>query len=543
MAQVPSVEETIEVRVVNVDVHVSDDSGRPILGLGPEDFALTVDGRPRRIDYFSAYHGGWSPAAASGEVEGGAEAAPLAPAERPYVAIAWDGRDLEPGENRRVIDSLRGRLDRLLESAEAVMVVSQRRRMRIEQPFTRDRELLEATLERLAKPPPPSPDRTARRFLMREIERSETAEAALPGYESLRVEERAQTLLQQIRAERDVERHGTEVAAAGLRELVRTLAGLPGRKAVLYLGRGFRARPGEAMFRMWWSKFRSIAPGFGIYSIESEIGLELTPTQLLEVVTEANDRRIAFYTYDPVGARIDGSSVQFASVEATQFTDREAADRQESLMLLAHGTGGLGRIRGGGLESLIDDMAAGFGSYYSLGFEVEGESGRGRVRVEVGDGAYRLRYLDRFGALPATRGLDEEALATLLTDLGANPLEVGVEVGPAERLPDGEFEVPLLLKTPIARLALLPRENAHVGRLTVVVIAQNGEGELSKPAWGEVAIEIDNGELLESLSRLAGYRLRLRISEGEQKIAIGVRDEVARSDSTLNLVVRPDWGP
>ena len=37
------------VDVVAVDVHVVDGTGRPVPGLRPEDFAITVDGRPRPI--------------------------------------------------------------------------------------------------------------------------------------------------------------------------------------------------------------------------------------------------------------------------------------------------------------------------------------------------------------------------------------------------------------------------------------------------------------------------------------------------------------
>ena len=40
---------TVGVDVVAVDVNVVDDRGNPYRGLGPEDFTVTVDGRPRRL--------------------------------------------------------------------------------------------------------------------------------------------------------------------------------------------------------------------------------------------------------------------------------------------------------------------------------------------------------------------------------------------------------------------------------------------------------------------------------------------------------------
>src|SRR5438067_2131703 len=48
-AQQPSPRFRSGVDVVGVDVTVVDDRGRPIEGLGPSDFTVRIDGRPRRV--------------------------------------------------------------------------------------------------------------------------------------------------------------------------------------------------------------------------------------------------------------------------------------------------------------------------------------------------------------------------------------------------------------------------------------------------------------------------------------------------------------
>ncbi len=73
-------------------------------------------------------------------------------------------------------------------------------------------------------------------------------------------------------------------------------------------------------------------------------------------------------------------------------------------------------------------------------------------------------------------------------------------------------------------------------------MAQSAEGDLSPPARGEVPIEIANGELLRAMGRMAGYRLQVRMAAGRQTLAIGVRDEVAREDATVRLVLGPGRG-
>lgn len=45
--------ETIDVKVINVEVVVTDREGRRVTGLGPGDFRLTVDGEEKPIDYFT----------------------------------------------------------------------------------------------------------------------------------------------------------------------------------------------------------------------------------------------------------------------------------------------------------------------------------------------------------------------------------------------------------------------------------------------------------------------------------------------------------
>ena len=57
-SQIPELVEVIEVRVVDVDVIVTDATGRPVSGLSADDFELLVAGEPTEIGYFTAIDGG-----------------------------------------------------------------------------------------------------------------------------------------------------------------------------------------------------------------------------------------------------------------------------------------------------------------------------------------------------------------------------------------------------------------------------------------------------------------------------------------------------
>ena len=59
--------EIVDVRVVNLEVAVTDRDGVPIRGLGAEHFELLVDGEPVPIEYFSEVLGGRAVVPAAGE--------------------------------------------------------------------------------------------------------------------------------------------------------------------------------------------------------------------------------------------------------------------------------------------------------------------------------------------------------------------------------------------------------------------------------------------------------------------------------------------
>ena len=525
----PQMQESVDVRVVNVDVVVTDFEGRPVRGLRREDFRLWVNGRPAEVDYFTAVVGG---RAADPVADGAAEAAVL-----PYLAIVHDGRSLRSTAARDLFERLEEQLDGLLERTRAVMVVRQGESLVVEQPLSRNRELLAAALDRVEARSGPALDRSHRGPLLSELERTEPPRIARQTEDDL-MAERARQLLRQIRTQAELERFQLDTATRQLRLILRSLSGLPGRKAILFLGEGLRLRPADPLFRLWWSKFSRYARQLGVPNIEAEMSLVRSDQRLAQLVEEANANRVSFYSFDPGGLRTAGTSAEYQTLEANQYLAAETERQLDSLADLSLATGGVGRVRSARFDLLLAEMLEGFASYYSLGFEPRGEE-RGTVRVRLREPGLRLRYLSRFRARSEAQKLEEATLATLLTAAEDNRLEIGVEMGEPEAQADGTFLVPVLVKVPVARLVLLPQRAHHVGRLSFVVLARDADGSLSPPARGEVPIEIANADLLSAMGRTTGYRLQMRVAAGEQTVAIGVRDEVGREDATVRLVMAP----
>jgi hypothetical protein len=81
----------------------------------------------------------------------------------------------------------------------------------------------------------------------------------------------------------------------------------------------------------------------------------------------------------------------------------------------------------------------------------------------------------------------------------------------------------------------VPRAGEHVASVSVVVAVRDARGGLSTPQRVEVPIVIPNDRLLESVGREIGHGIKLLVRGGDAKLAVGVRDELAAMESTLNL--------
>src|SRR5215813_11670056 len=85
--------EQIDVRVVNVEVVVTDKQGNRVAGFTPEDFRLKVDGKAVPIEYFNEVRGGSAIAlaeSAASSVKGLPSLAPGSPVGTSYLVFIDD---------------------------------------------------------------------------------------------------------------------------------------------------------------------------------------------------------------------------------------------------------------------------------------------------------------------------------------------------------------------------------------------------------------------------------------------------------------------
>lgn len=519
----------VDVTVVNVDVVVTDRQGNPIPGLKATDFVLLENGEEVEISHFTAYSrepaAGPVVAAEPGLTAGAAEPTPAASAaEAPLtLVILVDNTSIQIQNRQRLLE----RLDELLASAvrpgDRVMVVSHDREIEVVTPLTDDLDAVRAGLAVVRKRS--SPGSFANIEFARTLRSVEEADA-----------QQKNGVFGEIRSYAS-QRYHDGLRSLGLtREWIGTLAGLPGRKAVVLFSDGFSTNPAEVLVEVWERKYGENAPD---RSILQEFDLS---RHFLDLGHHANANRVTLYSIGgdnraPSATSAERGGIAFLYTPALE--SREENNLRDGLRVLATHTGGVAANGLGGLRDAIETLRSDFDTYYSLGF-VPKEAGTGRdqsIKVRLRDPQRRaeLRYREGYRDRTQDERLEDLLASALRIGEGENPLGVEMRVGAAQPAEDDLLDVPVAMRFPLSSVALIPEEGELHGRLLVFVSVLDDAGRSSPVNRIAIPVQIPRDQTVAASSQYAGYSLTLRIRPGRSRIGVVVRDLVAGLDSAASV--------
>jgi VWFA-related protein len=540
--------DTVEVHVVQLEVSVVDKGGNPIRGLTREDFLVTEDGEEVELSNFYAVESAQRlvPAEDGEAPAPGAPAATeeLPPDQRLNLAVVIDNQNISPPNRKRAMDQLRDELYRVVRTGDQVMVIVLDPLPRIEQTFTDDLDAVDAALDRVGRSTAGNVSlEVQRRQILVEFSQAQgLALGDAGGGGGFQPEGKVQPIdyanaalgrLQSYAAQAE---HHMRRSYAGIEALVASLGGLPSRKAVLYVSDGIDTNPALAMFTAFVDAYGQDAANLGVSSPTSAARQYDLSEELLRVTRAAAANRVVFYTLDAQGARSALAGPEFGSI--TPLAGSTDLGAQDTLMQLAAATGGSAMLNPSNVRLLVDVLAQDHSDYYSLGYvsdkSRDGEFHRVDVRVPGVPGA-RVRHTEGYRGKNVQREMEDLTLSALVLDVAKNPLEVRIELGEEQREEKNRYVLPVLIKVPISKLALVPQDSQHRGKLTVYVAVRDDGGGLSAPQRFEVPVDIPNEQLLNAMSREVGYGVNLLVRGGPGKLAVGVRDDVAAVESTVNL--------
>lgn len=535
--------ESTEVRVVNVDVYATTKDGEPVTDLTAADFELYEDGRPVEVTNFYQITDGVpvtesieTPAVEADEAVDGtpqAKAPPAAPAlerssipesQRLWLVIYLDSHNMSSIHRTRVLGQLNEFIATNVRDGARGMLVTYDQKLNVRQPFTdNSATLLRAIDDMELTAGRPTTFERERADIMREIEDAESL-GSLAG----QVSQYARSVETDLR-----------FTLESMTDMVRSLAGLPGRKALLYVSDGLAMAPGKDLVYMLRNKFTD-APLIG-----NTVQFDMT-RRLRQVEQQANSNRISFYTLDATGLQMPGGFAAENRGGVSGNDLRSSVDAvhqdnyQNSIRRVALRTGGVPILNTNNAAPALRRISKSLWSYYSLGYSPPGPADERyhRIEVKVKRPGIELRFRQGYRHKNVHTLVGESLEAGMRYGIQSNPLAVLIETGTVEPYGNEYLLLPLTLRIPIGKLALVPQGEFHRGQVEVYFSALSDVGDEASVNRDTVSLEVPNDELEQARNQVYRYDTKLQIKPGPQRIGVAVRDELGARVSQVVVPVR-----
>jgi VWFA-related protein len=532
----------VNVGVVNVDVYVTDKKGNPITGLTKDDFQLFENGSKVEISNFYAVSSGKAVAQPSDL----AEAAPAAPAvpgaapappadldtvrtseeQRLRLIVYIDNYNLRPFNRNRVMRELRAFIGTKLGKDDQLMLITYDRELHIRRTFTSDPGLIAAAMLELEKISAQGVHADSeRRDALRQIEDSRSVGEA---------ESAAQTYAQSTY-------NDLSFSLDSIKKMVDFLAGMPGRKAVLYVSDGLPMIAGQDIFYAVQNKYGEQSSSM-TSTLEFNVGRRLD-----ELTSQANANRITFYTIDAAGLRsYDSNSAENQAAASapglSQLIDSvRISNLQSTLQTLAEKTGGVAILNTNTITPRLERVARDFNTYYSLGYTPPhfGDGRYYKIDVKVKNRKdLQVRHREGYRDKSTEARMSDGTLAALNFPFEENPLGVTLEFGQPRRREDGFYLVPVLVRIPLGKLVLIPHDQTEDARVRLFIAALDSAGGTSDIQQAPVPISIPKAEVAAAQNKKFVYTVTLLMRAGEQRVSIGVRDDIGALASFISRSLR-----
>lgn len=510
----PKFGEEIEVRVIDVDVAVTDRQGNPITNLTREDFELYEDGKRLEIPYFSRIVDGRIADVQPGS-PGQAGALPPPAMRTPLTWIIYiDQTNLPPQRRNLAMRQLQTFLASAIEGGQrGVIAQNDGRSFKLRQGLTDDSKLLMETLRKMERERVVMGGATTRASQIHH----ELGRAPTSSLEDSEWELNARDIALDIHSAIEEEALRTRNAILATNALLDALARVEGRLALVYVGAGFNTLPALSLADAWKSKFPMLA--LTSYVPEPEHHREPLELELSRLYSNMSAMRVTVYTIHGGDSGSEPTSVEFAGTIEPSAGLRGRAEATEAAFAreMAQRTGGLYFKVNQKLASQLVAVRRDLSNYYSLGYKPTGspsDTRRVSVRVKV-DGA-RVRHRETVRERTRQEKAAAEVVAAMVQPqprtsatirqgvpagpppdpTAANPLGVSVvaekmQPGPSSR----DFLLPFRFSINLEALTFLRTVNARRAEFVMHFALVGKDGSVYPLESRDQALTIPESEL------------------------------------------------
>ncbi|MGZ5431928.1 MAG: VWA domain-containing protein [Thermoanaerobaculia bacterium] len=516
----PRLVENIDVRIINVDVIVTDRKGNFVPNLTADDFTILENGVPKPISNFYEVAGS---VAKNVVGEAPIPETPEAPKKeipenmKRRIIFYVDNLSLSPFNRNRVFQQMKDFVTTVMRPGDEAMIATYNRSMKVRVPFTRDTGQILSMLDSLQKESglgiANRSERKTTEDRIREASSYYDALATARGYAA------------------SIE-HDLRQSVASINALMTTLAGVDGKKVLVLTSEGFPMQPGREMFYFIEDVGREKGwSGMGSTMLE---GMTYDGANLIQSVAKtANANGITMYTVHAAG--LTGGvemSAEHAQPISASVSQAAVSNTTESMQLMAEMTGGVASVQTNNFKLAFDRIQQDLESYYSLGYRAGTERvDRQRyLSVRMKNREYRVRNRQTFVEKSMFAEMSDRVVANLLYRVKDNELGILTRVGNPLPTEDGYYHVPVDILIPMQALTLLPQgEVEYVGGFDVYVVVGNKDNDMSDVARKSHQIRVPTAAFKELSGKFYTYTLELLMERGLNKISVGVVDQVSNT--------------
>ena len=524
----PTFSESVEVRVLNLDVDVTDGKGNPITDLKREDFTLKIGKNVVPIDYFSLVN------------DGALHAPDLATATPEQTLAAYKKGDdayvprnflvyvdlgyLPPGYRNRSLNAIRDLATRLGPN-DAMRVVVFNRSPKVLVDWTTSKENAMAALSQIE----------VKGVGMSRLQDQTQAMAQIDAMGSGRRSANSRLTI--------ARQYGQEVGSeiedmiASIQSELITLTPLNGKKAFLFLSGGFEYQPGYVMAQYASGNFLPTMANINVREIA---------TRLTTMIQRANADQITFYTVDATGLTGDGTpasegspSTNVIAIEQRPNLRFQAQqDRQNGMQQMAVETGGIALLNTNDFQGGLTRIYQQVSTYYTLGVTLSklDVTGYQDIKVTVNRPGATVRARKGFEPLSESQKVANRARATMSTDLSYNAIPTTIQTAPAT-LDKKYYVLPITVMVPASALTFVPDGDKETSRAEFYIGSVDDKGGMSDLNRQETTFQIPAGKA-KSADSMLRYAAQLQTKKGNYRIVVNVRDSASGKMGTARANVR-----
>ena len=511
--------ESVEVRVINVDVYVEDGDGRAVPGLTADDFVILEDGEPQPITNFAEYRSGTFVEPPESAPTTTAEIRAQLPRQPRTIVFLVDAFNQTPGEREELFGRIRAFMRDGLEQGDRAALFNWRNGMTTVVPLTEDLQQIDRALSAMGGLQLPAEDQGLDELVqfLEEADRfrrgaGEVGGSSLAAEMGTTIRNCAEEYLSEM-----------ESKSVSIRRMIDTLSGLEGKKILVYVAGRFPADTAtycQSILR---------TPQLGPASFTFRAGTFSTDRVVDAITDAANAAGVTFY---PIRPRTDVRRVTMVEYygESALGASEDLGDTlvimndADALATLAEQTGGRLAVGDHMVDDLLPEIISDLDNYYSIGYRATSDGSDRERRISVRMKSRDLRARTRTAFIEKSRltEVKDRLIANLIGE--PNPGEIELDVVVGEPAPDhrGRSILPVEVRIPLDQLIYAGA--TPVSQVRLLSAAGTTPGAVTEISETLKRIEQPPADLP---SPFITWKVDLVMAAGGTKVAFGILDELS----------------